>query len=117
VTRRRVGDGSATYVSTRMVQESWDLFVAGLLAEHDVHPVVPEAVGTGLEAIRRRGAAGTYLFLLNHGGLPVRVAGPGHDLVTDAPTEPGLVVSAGGYAVVREAPGATWSVTPSTIAG
>ncbi|MFD6139052.1 beta-galactosidase [Promicromonospora sp. NPDC060271] len=111
VTRHPVGDGSATYVSTRMVQESWDAFVAGLLAEHGVEPVVPEAVGTGLEAIRRRGAAATYLFLLNHGDRPVRVVGQGHDLVTDAPTDAGLVVPAAGYAVIREAPDAKWSVT------
>jgi beta-galactosidase len=113
VTRRGVGDGTATYVSARMVQESWDAFVAALLAEHGARPVVPEAVGTGLEAIRRRGAGATYLFLLNHGERPVRVAGPGHDLVTDAPTDTGIVVAAGGYAVVREAPAAAWSVTPS----
>jgi beta-galactosidase len=112
VTRRRVGDGSATYVSTRMVQESWDGFVAALLAEHDVRAVVPEAAGTGVEAIRRRGAEATYLFLLHHGDRPVRVAGPGHDLVTDTPTDGGIVLPAGGYAVVREAPDAAWSVTP-----
>jgi beta-galactosidase len=111
VTRHPVGDGSATYVSARMVQESWDAFVAARLAEHGVGPVVPEAVGTGLEAIRRRGAAGTYLFLLHHGDRPVRIAGPGHDLVTDAPTEPGIVVPVGGYAVIRETPDAKWSVT------
>jgi beta-galactosidase len=111
VTRRRTGAGSATYVSTRLVQESRDAFVAGLLAEHDVRAVVPEAVGTGLEAVRRRGAAGTYLFLLHHGETPVRVTGRGHDLVTDAPAKAGIVVPPGGYAVIREAPAATWSVT------
>jgi beta-galactosidase len=112
VTRRRVGDGSATYVSTRMVQESWDGFVAARLSEYGVGPVVPEAVGTGLEAIRRRGAAGTYLFLLHHGDRPVRITGPGHDLVTDAATDAGIVVAPGGYAVIRETPDAKWSVTP-----
>ncbi|WP_419705682.1 beta-galactosidase [Promicromonospora sp. NFX87] len=111
VTRHPVGDGSATYVSARMVQESWDAFVAARLTEHGVGPVVPEAVGTGLEAIRRRGAAGTYLFLLHHGDRPVRIAGQGHDLVTDAPTDTGIVVPAGGYAVIRETPDAKWSVT------
>lgn len=111
VTRRRVGDGSATYVSARMVQESWDAFVAARLTEYGVGPVVPEAVGTGLEAIRRRGAAGTYLFLLHHGDRPVRITGPGHDLVTDAPTDAGITVPAGGYAVIRETPDAKWSVT------
>lgn len=111
VTRRHVGDGSATYVSARMVQESWDAFVAARLTEYGVGPVVPEAVGTGLEAIRRRGAAGTYLFLLHHGDRPVRITGPGHDLVTDAPTDTGITVPAGGYAVIRETPDAKWSVT------
>lgn len=111
VTRHPVGDGSATYVSARMVQESWDAFVAARLAEHGVGPVVPEAVGTGLEAIRRRGAAGTYLFLLHHGDRPVRIAGQGHDLVTDAATDHGIVVAPGGYAVIRETPDAKWSVT------
>ncbi|MEV0953732.1 beta-galactosidase [Promicromonospora sp. NPDC050249] len=112
VTRRRVGDGSATYVSARMVQESWDAFVAARLTEYGVGPVVPEAVGTGLEAIRRHGAAGAYLFLLHHGDRPVRITGPGHDLVTDAPTDTGIVVPVGGYAVIRETPDAKWSVTP-----
>lgn len=111
VTRRAVGDGSATYVSARMVQESWDDFVAARLAEHGVGPVVPEAVGTGLEAIRRRGAAGTYLFLLHHGDRPVRITGAGHDLVTDAAADHGIVVAPGGYAVIRETPDAKWSVT------
>jgi beta-galactosidase len=111
VTRHPVGDGSATYVSARMVQESWDAFVAARLTEHGVGPVVPEAVGTGLEAIRRRAAAGTYLFLLHHGDRPVRITGQGHDLVTDAPTDAGIVVPAGGYAVIRETPDAKWSVT------
>jgi beta-galactosidase len=111
VTRHPVGDGSATYISARMVQESWDAFVAARLTEHGVGPVVPEAVGTGLEAIRRRGAAGTYLFLLHHGDRPVRVTGQGHDLVTDTPTDTGIVVPAGGYAVIRETPDAKWSVT------
>jgi beta-galactosidase len=111
VTRHPVGDGSATYISARMVQESWDAFVAARLTEHGVGPVVPEAVGTGLEAIRRRGAAGAYLFLLHHGDRPVRVTGQGHDLVTDTPTDTGIVVPAGGYAVIRETPDAKWSVT------
>ncbi|MFD2793157.1 beta-galactosidase [Promicromonospora vindobonensis] len=111
VTRRAAGAGTATYVSAGLTQESLDGFVAALLARHDVQPVLAGAVGTGVEAIRRRGTEATYLFLLHHGDRAVRVAGPGHDLVSDAPTEAGIVVAAGGYAVVREAPGATWSVT------
>ncbi|GAA4724133.1 beta-galactosidase [Promicromonospora umidemergens] len=112
VTRRTAGAGTATYVSAGLTQESLDGFVAARLAEHCVHPVLPGAVGTGVEAIRRHGAAGTYLFLLHHGDRPVRITGPGHDLVTDAPTDHGIVVAAGGYAVIREAPTATWSITP-----
>ncbi|WP_166849643.1 beta-galactosidase [Isoptericola sp. BMS4] len=112
VTRHRSGDGSATYVSTRLAQHSLDRFVAGLLDAHGVRAVVPEAVGTGVEAVRRRAAGGDYLFLLHHGDRPVRVTGPGHDLVTDTPTDAGIVLPTGGVAVVREGPGATWSVTP-----
>ncbi|MFD7024487.1 beta-galactosidase [Promicromonospora sukumoe] len=113
VTRHAVGDGAAVYVSAGLVQESWDAFVATVLAERDVRAVVPEAVGTGLEAVRRRGAEATYLFLLHHGDRPLRVAGAGHDLVSDGPAEDGIVIAPGSYAVVREAPGATWSVTPA----
>ncbi|MFI9488717.1 beta-galactosidase [Promicromonospora sp. NPDC052451] len=112
VTRHAVGDGAAVYVSAGLVQESWDTFVAAVLAERDVRAVVPEAVGTGLEAVRRRGAAATYLFLLHHGERPLRVTGAGHDLVSGTSTEQGVVVTPGGYAVVREAPGATWTVEP-----
>ncbi|MEN5074646.1 beta-galactosidase [Isoptericola cucumis] len=105
VTRRDDGPGVAADGATRLVQESLDRFVAGLLAEHGVQAVVPAAVGTGLEAVRRRGAHGSYLFLLHHGDRPLRVTGPGHDLVTGAATDGGITVRAGGVAVVRETAG------------
>ncbi|MFP3714372.1 beta-galactosidase [Puerhibacterium sp. TATVAM-FAB25] len=113
VTRRAVGSGSVTYLSTRLVQRSLDRFVASLLAEHGVAAAVPAAVGTGVEAVRRRAASGSYLFLLHHGDRAVRVKGPGLDLVEDARTDDGIVLEPGQVAVVREdEAAAAWSVTP-----
>ncbi|MEL7977013.1 beta-galactosidase [Isoptericola sp. F-RaC21] len=114
ITRRASGSGTATYLSTRLVQHSLDRFVADLLAAHDVRPVLPGGLGTGMEAVRRRAAGGTYLFLLHHGDRPLRVTGPGVDLVTGTSTAAGIVVPPGGVAVVREdGPGAEWAVTAS----
>ncbi|ACQ79575.1 Beta-galactosidase [Beutenbergia cavernae DSM 12333] len=112
VTRRAVGSGAATYVSARPTQESRDAFLSRLCAEHGVSATVPSAVGTGVEAVRRRGRNGTYLFLLHHGDEAVRVVGPGVDLLTGIPAADGLDLAPGGVAVLRTA-GDDWLVQPA----
>lgn len=108
ITRRSVGEGTVTYVSTRLAQQDRDAFLAELVQDAGVSPTVPGAAERGVEAVRRRAASGDYLFLLHHGTAPVRVEGDGTDLVSGAPApftlQPGVV------AVVRES-GTAWSLS------
>jgi beta-galactosidase len=59
----------------------------------------------GLEAVRRRRPDGTgYLFLLNHTGSALRVAGEGTDLITGDEATGEVLVPAGGVVVLRTGP-------------
>lgn len=107
ITRRELGEGSATYVSTKLEQESLDAFLAGVASTAGVEAVFPDSRAFGVEAIRRRGADGDYLFLLHHGGRPVRVDGEGVDLISGAVD--GVVLQPGAVAVIREG-SAAWSI-------
>ncbi len=111
IARHAVGKGSATYLSARLRQDARDDFWARLCASEGIAPEVPDAVGTGLEVVRRRGARADYLFCLHHGNRALRVSGPGHDLLTEQPTDGGIVLEPGEVAVVRTRPGSTWHVT------
>jgi beta-galactosidase len=104
VTRRAVGAGEAWYVSARLDHASLAEFVGGVLESAGVLTTVP--VAPGLEAVRRVGARGSYLFAINHGDGELRLPGSGLDLVSGDTAEGTLVVPAGGVAVLREAPGA-----------
>ncbi|MGL5824933.1 MAG: beta-galactosidase [Nocardioides sp.] len=100
LTRRRVGDGSAWYVATRLDQEGVGAVAEQLLAEAGVrwHRATP-----GLELVRRVAADGQgWLFVINHRAEPVSVACSGRDLVTGHSVANSLTVGAGGVAVVRE---------------
>ncbi|MDN3495662.1 beta-galactosidase [Planococcus sp. APC 4015] len=108
ITRRRVGDGTATYVSTKLTQPSLDDLFASSVAQAGVEPVLAGAAALGVEAVRRRAAEGDYLFLLNHGGGAIRVRGTGIDLVSGA--EDDFSLAAGEVAVIRES-GGTWSLS------
>jgi beta-galactosidase len=55
--------------------------------------------------VRRRGDAGSFLFLVSHRDDDVDLAVSGYDLVTDRQAEGRLVLLAGGVAVVRETDG------------
>lgn len=114
ITRRELGSGTATYVSTKLVQASLDAFFTDLATELGIAPVLADALTFGVEAVRRRGATADYLFLLHHGDRAVRAAGSGIDLLTGAvdsiPLEPGQV------AVIREA-GHEWSIEWAEVAG
>lgn len=107
ITRRELGEGTATYVSTKLLQASLDAFFADLATELGIAPVLAGALDFRIEAVRRRGASADYLFLLHHGDRPVSVFGTGTDLLTGAADrirlEPGQVV------VIREA-GRDWTI-------
>jgi beta-galactosidase len=66
--------------------------------------VTPTGSPNEIDLTRRRGADGSWLFVLNHGHSDVSVGVSGHDLVSDRSVEGVLTVEAGGCAVVREAP-------------
>ncbi|MFB2597857.1 beta-galactosidase [Herbiconiux sp. P17] len=106
VTRRRVGgapgagSGEAWYVSARLDHDSLAAFTVDLLAAAGVVPTVP--VASGLEAVRRVGPGGSYLFAINHSREPVTVPARGFDLVSGTAAEGELTIPAGGVAVLRE---------------
>ncbi|WP_281178967.1 Beta-galactosidase C-terminal domain [Piscicoccus intestinalis] len=52
--------------------------------------------------MRRVGAGGSWLFVLNHSTEPVRVAASGRDLVAGADVTGSLELAAGAVAVVAE---------------
>ena len=103
VTRRRTGGGAAWYCATRLEPDAADALLAALARDAGVGPVVP-GLPPGVDAVRRRGAAGSWVFLLDHSGVGARVPVVGTDLITGAVAREGepLVLPPGGVAVVRE---------------
>lgn len=112
ITRRELGSGTATYVSTKLVQASLDVFLSELATEAGVVPVLEGAPALGVEAVRRRGATADYLFLLHHGDHPVRVDGAGVDLLSGA--KDSIPLLPGGVAVIRET-GRDWIISSTAL--
>jgi beta-galactosidase len=105
VTRRRIGDATTWYVSTRPDDDTYRRLLteaARLAGVTPVHPAAPP----GVEAVRRRSTDASWLFLLNHTERPQRVPAVGLDLVTGEPVDEAVVLPAGGVAVLREDPDA-----------
>lgn len=113
ITRHPVDRGHATYVSTGLDDEATAALVHEVARAAGVHPVVDSPIPAGVEVIRRRALRGDYLFVLNHSASGVRVAGDGDDLVGARSARGGVEVGAGGYLVLREQPGARWSIAPT----
>jgi len=65
-------------------------------------PVVDLGAGSAVEAVRRRGEQGTFLFVINHGDGPVRVPASGEDLVTGSRVEWLFLLPAGACAIIEE---------------
>jgi beta-galactosidase len=97
VTRR----GNATYVATRLDDAALAARLGEVCERAGVQPVVDD-LPAGVEAVRRRGDAATYLFLLNHGEQAVTVAARGTDLLTGIEHDGALELPGGGVAVLRE---------------
>ncbi|MFF6953371.1 beta-galactosidase [Streptomyces iakyrus] len=101
VTRHRLGEGTAWYVSTRLGADGLDALLgragedAGLAPRADL----PRDV----EVVRRTGASGTYLFAVNHTGSDAKVPleSPGTELLTGDRAAGRLAVPAGAVRVVR----------------
>ncbi|MYS15786.1 beta-galactosidase [Streptomyces sp. SID4982] len=98
VTRHEHGRGSAWYIATRPSAHTLRELMRTLADLAGVRPVAP----AGVEAVRRTGPRASYLFLINHTAddVPVPVRGTG--LLDAEVTDSGVLVPAGGVAVVRE---------------
>jgi beta-galactosidase len=101
ITRRGVGEGSAWYVSARLEPDGARALADLVAAEAGVRPVVPGA-GGGLEAVRRSGEHGDFLFLINHTGAERSVASRGRELLTGAAVDGRIAVPPGAVRVVHE---------------
>lgn len=101
VTRHRLGRGTAWYVSTRLDAASLDAIVAAAAEDAGLpgRPSLPRDV----EVVRRAGAHGHYVFVLNHTDAEAKVPldGPGTELLADGAVHGTLTVPAGGVRVVR----------------
>jgi beta-galactosidase len=100
VTRRPVDAGAAWYLGTMPDDGSLGTIIDRIL---DAAGVAPAAdVPAGVEAVRRRSATGSWLFLLNHTDASCVVPLHGHDLVSGSDVGPVLTLGARTAAVVRE---------------
>jgi len=100
VTRRLLGAGSATYVSTVLDHQALIpvldpvLELAGLSADRDLP--------WDLELLTRHGRDGVdYLFAVNHGGAPAEIEVTGTDLLTGRASSGSTKIPAGGVRVFR----------------
>jgi beta-galactosidase len=100
VTRRQVGSGGAWYLSTLPDDRLLDALLGDLTAAAGVLPVLAD-LPPGVEAVRRRSADSSWLFLANDTSETQELPVAGHDLVTDADVD-GLQLAPGGVAVIRE---------------
>lgn len=101
VTRAVRGDGAAWYVATWLDEAGWAGLVGQVLAASGVEPVAD--VDAGIEAVRRIGPDGSWLFLLNHHDEPRTARGiSGHEVLADRAATGVVEVPAGGVAVVHE---------------
>lgn len=98
VTRRRVGKGTAWYVGTELTPDALDTLATQIFTT--TKPVVG-GLPEGVEAIRRVGEQGTYVFVINHTHEAVIVPVRGTDLLSGNEGGPHLV-RAGQVAVIRE---------------
>lgn len=100
LTRRRAGDGTAYYLTTRLDDPALRTLLTRVAAEAGVAPAA--SVPPGVEAVRRRHPDGReYLFLANDTAVAVTVAAEGEVLTGGQATADGVRVPPGGLAVLR----------------
>jgi beta-galactosidase len=100
VTRHRLGDGTAWYVSTRLAGGDLAAFVEEVLDEAGV--VVPGGRVEGLEVVTRHGDDAVFTFFVNHADVDAQVdARAGVELLGGETVDGPLTVPAGGVRVVR----------------
>ncbi|MER5713947.1 beta-galactosidase [Streptomyces sp. NPDC002132] len=101
VTRHRLGEGAAWYVSTRLGQDGLTALLER--AADDARLAPRTGLPRDLEVVRRSGETGAYLFAINHTGADAKVPldTPGTELLTGERAAGRLVVPAGAVRVVR----------------
>ena len=102
VTRHTYGAGEGWYVGTKPDAGGMRAVLTGMCRAAGVEPVAD--VPRGVEAVRRSGGAGSYLFLINHTHEPVTVNARGTDLLDDGVVNGCAVVEPGAVRVIRESP-------------
>ncbi|MER5427682.1 beta-galactosidase [Streptomyces sp. NPDC002588] len=101
VTRHRLGEGTAWYVSTRLGHEGLDALL-GWAAE-DARLAPRADLPHDVEVVRRSGESGSYLFAINHTATDAKVPldTSGTELLTGERAAGRLAVPAGAVRVVR----------------
>jgi beta-galactosidase len=118
ITLRRVGAGTAQYVSTHLDRDSTGALLERLIDRAGVTPVA--VADRGLELVRRVGDATvpvagsvpvtgsatstSWLFAINHSSEPLALGATGLDLVSGNRFIAGGTVAAGAVAIIREDP-------------
>ena len=100
VTRRAAGAGVAWYVGTRLDAIGLDDVLGAAARQAGVSPVI-EGLPAGVEAVRRCGPSGDYLFVMNHRHAPAVIASGGVDLLSGATWSPTSTLAGGEVAVIR----------------
>jgi beta-galactosidase len=112
ITLRRVGAGTAQYVSTHLDRPSTGALLERLVDRAGVTPVA--IADRGLELVRRVGDAAVpaaasatstrWLFAINHSAEPLALEASGLDLVSGTRFIAGGAVAAGAVVIIREDP-------------
>lgn len=106
VTRRTTGEGSASYVSTRLGVDGLVSLLPRLLEPAGVTSELPQEARGRVELTVRRGDAGRFLFLVNRTDDTVPVTGLAGDVLVGAGgTDGALVLGPREVAVLRQSAG------------
>jgi beta-galactosidase len=101
VTRHRLGEGSAWYVSTRLDAHGLDALLGWAADDAGLAP--RGGLPRDVEVVRRAGESGDFLFAINHTAADTKVPleTDGTELLTGERAAGHLAVPAGGVRVVR----------------
>jgi beta-galactosidase len=101
VTRHRLGEGTAWYVSTRLSAEGLDALLGWATEDASLAPRAD--LPRDVEVVRRAGESGSYLFAINHTASDAKVPLDAHgtELLTGERAAGRLEVPAGAVRVVR----------------
>ncbi|MBZ9645752.1 beta-galactosidase [Streptomyces sp. PSKA30] len=101
VTRHRLGEGTAWYVSTRLGTDGLDALLGRAAEDARIAPRAD--LPRDVEVVRRTGESGTFLFVINHTSADAKVPldTSGTELLTGERAAGRLAVPAGAVRVVR----------------